>query len=259
MEIVKVNDSRYDTYEELLMRRDSLKKEANIYLALYINRFGELAADIFKKKIDCICRKKAISFCAAFANRSQPVDFDQLNEFIRASTEEYREQLSQMIRDNENCRKMEEIPEETVMHVKKIYRRIAKMIHPDINPITADDPVFKELWARVDIAYRCNDLKEMEELELLCTKAVEQAGFGTVVIDIPDIDERIEEVKNEIDVITSTDPYRYKFLLEDEEACLEKEKEMKNELDEYRKYDDELKEILKKYVKNGVTIRWEMN
>lgn len=259
MEIIKVEDSRYDIYEELLIQRDTLKKEANAVFALYINRFGELMTAVFRKKIDCISRKKAIAFCAAYANRSQPVDYNALNEFIQTSTKEYREQLAQMIEDNENCKELEVVPEAVALQVKQIYRRIAKQLHPDINPVTCSDPEFMDLWMRIDIAYRCNDLKEMKELEVLAARAVEQAGCGTIVIDIPDIDEKIEDVKAEIEKITTTDPYMLKFLLDDEDACEEKEKILKAELAEYEKYDEELKCILKKYVKNGVVITWEMS
>lgn len=259
MEIIKINDSRYDIYEELLIQRDALKKETNAIFALYINRFGELMTAVFRKKIDCISRKKAIAFCAEFANRSQPVDYDALNEFIQTSTKEYREQLAQMIEDNENCKELEAVPEAVALQVKQIYRRIAKQLHPDINPVTCSDPEFMDLWMRIDIAYRCNDLKEMEELEVLAARVVEQAGFGTIVIDIPDIDEKIEEVRAEIEKITTTDPYMYKFILDDEDVCEEKERLLKAELAEYEKYDEELKCILKKFVRNGVSITWEMS
>lgn len=257
MEIIKIEDSRYDIYEDLLIRRDALKKETSTILALYINRFGELITAVFRKKIDCISRKKAIAFCAMYANHGQPVDYNALKEYIQTSTEEYREQLAQMIEDNENCKELEVVPEAVALQVKQIYRRIAKKIHPDINSITDNDPVFLELWQRIDIAYRCNDLKELERLEILAAKALEQTGGGTIVIDIPDIDEKIEEVRTEIEIITTTDPYMYKFILDDEDACKEKERALKDELAEYEKYDDELKSILKKYVRNGVTISWE--
>ena len=259
MEIIKINDSRYDIYEELLIKRDTLKKEADISLTLYINRFGELITAVFQKKIDCISRKKAITFCNMYKNRDKPIDYNALKEYIQKCTEEYREQLAQMIEENENCKNLKIIPEAVALQVKKLYRKIAKKMPPDMNPITADDPIFLDLWQRIDIAYRYNDLEEMQKLEILVAKALEMAGCGTIVIDIPDIDEKIAEVEDEIEKITTTDPYMYKFLLEDEEACREKEKGLKAELEEYEKYDNELKDILKQYVKSGVTITWEMN
>lgn len=259
MEIIKSKDSRYKIYEELIIRRDSLKKEASACLALYINRFGELITAVFRKKIDCISRKKAISFCTVYVNHGQPVNFTALQEYIRSSTEEYRRQLAEMIEDNETFRELKTVPEAVAMKVEQIYRKIAKVMHPDINPATDNDPVFLELWQRIDIAYRCNDLEEMERLELLVSKALEQAGCGTITIDIPDIEEKIAELRNDIEEITSTDPYMYKFLLDDEEACREKEYELKAELAEYEKYDEDLKRILREYVRNGVEIEWEMN
>lgn len=257
MEIIKIEDSRYDIYEDLLLERDALKKEAKSMLALYIHCFGELMTAVYRKKIDCISRKKAIAFCAMYANRGEPVDYNALQEYVITCTEKYRQQLANMIADNESCKNLRAIPESQVMEVKQIYRRIAKKMHPDINPVTENDPVFLELWQRIDIAYRCNDLREMQMLEILTAKALEQAGCGTIVIDIPDIDEKIDGVRAEIEKIRTTDPYMYKLLLDDEDACTEKENELKNELAEYEKYDDELKNILKTYVKNGVKITWE--
>lgn len=59
MEIIKINDSRYDIYEELLIKRDTLKKEADISLTLYINRFGELITAVFQKKDRLYIPKKS--------------------------------------------------------------------------------------------------------------------------------------------------------------------------------------------------------
>lgn len=53
--------------------------------------------------------------------------------------------------------------------------------------------------------------------------------------------------------ILSTDPYQYRFLLEDEE----KVQEYKEELEEYTRYEKQLIDILKKYVAGGAKFTWE--
>ena len=51
-------------------------------------------------------------------------------------------------------------------------------------------------------------------------------GISDSKADIPDIGERIEELKEEIDRIQRTEPYTYRYLLEDEEAVEKKKEEL---------------------------------
>ncbi|MCM1578531.1 MAG: hypothetical protein NC078_07025 [Ruminococcus sp.] len=260
MQIIKIKDSRYDEYEELLFKRDALKKEAHNYLVLYINEFGELTEAVFRKKIDCICRKKAIAFCGIFVNKGERINIEELNIYVKEQTADYQRQLDEMIKDNESCKDLKEIPEAAVLKVKQIYRRIAKLIHPDINPATDNDPVFLELWTRIDAAYRANDLKEMEELEMLVMSALKKPGNEDIQIEIPDIAEKIESLKIEIEKIRSADPYQYKFILESPELRLERRRELEAELREYTEYEKELEKILWEITaKNGVEVTWDMN
>ena len=84
-------------------------------------------------------------------------------------------------------------------------------------------------------------------------------GYGEgIEIDIPDIDIKIGELKAEIENIITTDPYMYKHIIESDELIKEKKNELKSELEEYKKYEEQLKEVLKGFIKNGVRFIWEM-
>ena len=62
MEIIKVKNADYSRYEELLLERDQLRKEAGIYHGLYVREFGELHLTLFEKQIACIKKKKQIGY-----------------------------------------------------------------------------------------------------------------------------------------------------------------------------------------------------
>lgn len=255
-ELIKSHDGRYDEYETLLLERDKYRKDAERYLRLYIHEFGELIADVFKLKVSCIENKKTISFCQIYANRGEPVDMDKLDKYISNEMAEYYKTLKEMAANNELCRQLKTIPQTEILEIKSIYRKIAKNLHPDLNPFTEESEELSDLWNRVVLAYNCNDLKELRELEVLVNKVLNEYGDG-VEIDIPDIDDKIRLLKNEIDKIISTDPYMYKHLLESKEQIAEKKNELNIELKEYKKFDDQLKEILKGFIKNGVRLTWE--
>ncbi len=257
MDIIKATDERYREYEKVLLERDSYRCLAEQYLRAYIREFGQLMTDSFEKKISCIEKKKTIAFCQMYANRGEPVDLNALNDYISKEMAEYRKQFQDMINNNAACKGKGTISESERMQIKQIYRNIAKSFHPDIFPETAKNDKLRELWDRVVSAYNRNDLKEISELEILVSKAIESEGGNYDNIDIPNIDDKIADVENEINTIISTDPYRYKYLLEDDALVADKKAELQGEIDEYTKYEKELQDILKTFLKNGATFQWE--
>ena len=259
MDLIKIQNDKYEIYEDLIMRRDNLRKEADNYLAQYIHHFGDLITESFKAQIACISRKKAISYCQMIVNRGEIVDIKELDNYLKECMKEYNEQLKSMVEDVENCRELKVSTEAAVQKSKALYRTIAKQIHPDINPEAAKNESLMELWQRASAAHRCNDWKELEVIEVLVKKALEGANIGTVVIDIPDIENRIAELKAEIEKIRSTDPYQFKYLFEDKNAMAEKKKALEEEIEEYKNYEKELAAVLREFVKFGVTFPWEEN
>ena len=257
-ELIRVKNTSYARYEELLMRRDKLKKEAFQWEMEYIREFGDRILKVFELKLSCIRKKKTISFCQAIANRGGVVDQNELQEFLAQEMAAYQAQLESMIEENNASKEMNEVPERDLLKIKKIYHKLAKQLHPDINPMTNQNEKLKELWQRVSIAYNCNNLKEMMEVEILVNAAIKELGTGNIEIEIPNIDEKIKELEAEIKKITETDPYMYKFLLEDPEAVQAKKDSLDEELKTYEEYEKQLDEILEGLMANGVTVIWRM-
>lgn len=253
-ELVRVENKKEMEYEKLLVRRDSLKKEANATLAEYIHAFGDRIVRNYEKKIECIEKKKAIAFCQTLQNRGLPVKANDLSEYLLSCMEEYRKHLEDMKKDRDLCKELESVPAYIVQKVKELYRKIVKVIHPDMQPELFQRKDIQDFWERVQEAYRKNDSEEMEELLVL----LKGLGVKTESLEIPDLDERIQKVKTEIDRILSTDPYCYRFLLDDPEQVGERISELDAEYTEYEAYALELNGILSGF-KIEETKPWEMN
>ena len=257
-EMIFVQNESYARYEEMLLRRDNVKKQAIQYQNDYIRVFGELTVKVFEKKIECIELKKRIEFCQMMVNRGEKINLQVLDSYIQKEMEEFQKNLKQMAAEAEAARNAERISEFDYLKIKKIYRRIVKLIHPDINPVTQDSEVLMDLWQRTVIAYNCNKLKDLEELEVLVAKAMEQID-GRIEIEIPDIEEKIEALEKEIKEIESTDPYQYKYILEDPEAVEIRKDELATELREYEEYKMQLQEVYNNLFESGVVFTWQMN
>ena len=132
--------------------------------------------------------------------------------------------------------------------MKEYNRKLSEMI-----------PELKELWQRIVVSYRANDLEELEEAEILVNKFLADHHLDGNEIKIQDIDTKIEKLKEQIQKIKETNPYQYRFLLQDQEAVQNKKRELQKELEEYRIYEQELDQLLEQMMKNGVSFLWRMN
>lgn len=258
-EIIKVKNSSYAKYEEMLMRRDALKKETFQLRRAYTAEFGDLILAVFEQKIACIKNKKTIEYIQASLNHGQLVDQDELKAYLAQEMASYQEQLDNMVEDYHNARRGEIVSEYDMLIIKRIYHKLVKLIHPDINPVVSDNDILMNLWNRVSIAYHCNDRKGMEELELLVGSALEQLGMGELEIEIPDIEEKIAEIEAEMECIRSKDPYMYKYILEDSAAVEEKKQSLRKELKEYEDYAAKLEQRIAELMTKGVSFLWRMN
>ncbi len=258
MEIIKVKNADYSRYEELLFRRDRLRKEARIYHGLYVKEFGDLILALFERQVACIRKKKLIGYYQAALNRGIALDQEETERRLQEEMKNYQKQLDEMLAENKAAKKMEEITEVTALKIRRLYRSLAKKLHPDINPETAKTPELLELWAGVVSAYNSNSLKDMEELEILVNKALEKLGNGCMEIEIPDLSRKIEEAEADIKRIESTDPYQYRYLLENEAAVEEKKTDLRNQEKEFADYEKELDAVMDSLLKSGVKIIWKM-
>ncbi len=256
-DIVKKQNTSYARYEELINRRDELKKEAFQYHADYVREFGDLILELFRKKIECIQKKKTIEYCQAALNHGKSVDQAHLQAYLEKEMADFQTQLKDMVEEHEAALKSTVVTEKDLLEIKRIYHRLVKKIHPDINPAVTGSEELMDLWHRVSLSYSCNDLKALQELEILVMQALESASFDD--LDIPDIEEKIIELEREIKEIMETDPYQYKFLLADSKAVEAKKEDIKAEMKTYEDYNKQLDEILEEILGSGVKITWQMN
>lgn len=260
MELIKSGQSQYEEYESLLFERDQLQKEAGQIWTVYIQTFGKLIADVYEEKIECIKCKKTIAYYQCALNHGGIIDQEAMQQYLEQEMASYYMNLAHMQDDYQKCKNAGTSTTYEVQRSRTLYRRLAKLIHPDIFPETDRNEMLRELWQRILTAYSHNDIKTLSEMEVLVRKVLKEAGSKEIKIDIPDIGEKIDALRKEIYSILHTDPYTYKMLLEDDEAIRKKQKELQDELDTYKKYHEELEEAIHQIITNGgITIQWRMN
>lgn len=260
VEAIENDQTRYEEYEELLLRSDRLYKEAGSYLTSYTAEFGGLITAVFELKIECIKKKKTISYCRRRINRGLSINATHMNEEIEKEIQLYYAQLKEMIADHEAAKNAKVAGEFRFNRAKKLYHRLTKQIHPDINKKTNENETLKDLWLRIVRAYHKNDVEELEDLEVLVRKALEELGDDWFEADFSNLEERIKRVERQINDIITTEPYTYGEILDDEEKKAELRAKLQAEHDDYETYLKILQQTLDDMLSDGgVELIWKMN
>jgi len=234
-----------ERYKDLILERDQLSKDKVDIYYRYVKRFGQLIEDEFKLKMECIKLKKLIAYCQLCENRGEEITAEAVEQQERIALAPYLEELKilQGMRSDPG----RTVSEYEVAKAKKIYHRIAKKIHPDLNPGLAGDSRISELWERAVVAYDLSNMKDLEEIEVLVDSYLTENGIEQQPVIIVNIEAKIKALEEEINKIITTDPYMFRWLLEDEDLCAEKEKELSDSIAAFKKYRDGLQEVLDKF------------
>lgn len=251
--LIKTGDDKYREYEELLLKREDAKKDAHLTHLDYVRVFGDLLNGLFAIQIECIKLKKEIAYCQAEINKGNIINVEKMTDFIAAVMAEYNDRLEQMYDETQLAKNMGMIDSEEVEKIKKIYRRLAKRLHPDINPRTEENEELAELWLRICSAYRANSLSELEDLEILTARALNRIDGEIINVHVDDIDGKINALRDEIEKIMTTEPYTFRIILDHEDRIYEKKKELRREINEYREYKLNLESTLNNMIYSGTT------
>ncbi len=250
----------YDRYEDLLLKRDQIIKESGSILIAYTREFGDLIQTVFARKLECIRLKKMIAYCHKQINRGLKIDMDKAGEAVDLEMTAYYVDLMEMMARNEEAKNAKSVDQLHLLRSKRIYRRLAKKLHPDINEKTETNEELSLLWNRIVTAYQMSDDEELENLEVLARRILNDLGDEGFKIVLDDIEGRIVKLEKIISELISTEPYIYKDLLTDPEKAREKKDLLQKELDEYTMYLAQLTDTYEDMLlKEGVSITWTIS
>ena len=234
-----------EKYEQLIIMRDELLSDGDSYEVEFQKKFGEEILDIFKVEVECIKLKKIITLIQMKINKGEKIDPEELNASIFVEMQFYNRQIKEKLEHLNGCKECGNISGYEANEIKKIYRNVVKIIHPDISDITEKDPEIKNLWIKIYKCYRTNDLKGIREANVLLKKKLEEAGIkNSLAIDTDDLNKKIEELESEIMDIQDSVPYTYGEWIFDDEKVKAKHDENAAELKKYQEYEEELKKVI---------------
>lgn len=237
------SDDLLERFEELLLKKERVIQLGAQYEHEWTVLFGSLLVERFEAEIEVIQKKKEISLYVAAINRGEIPDPQAIEDELSDIMERYFLQLDDMKARVHNAENSNSLTAEEALEVRRIFRRMAKRIHPDLHEQTQHDPRLKELWLQLLLAYHHNQLQDLRDIELLILSYLNERPELSEE-ELPDLQQRIDELEEEIAALESQDPFALQEWLFDAEKVKEYKQSLRQDIELYRTYAQELEQHL---------------
>ena len=198
----------------------------------YMLTFGGLEYKIYEMECALLRLKRKAELIQAKISRQEKVIETLIDELLEREFAEYlrklKEQMDKMNAALERSKKTFLSDEET-RELKNLYRRIVKVLHPDLYPNL--DETISRLFQNAVIAYENGDLEGLRVISAMVNQSIvtegEASGLSQMNREQERLTKMLQTIKEQIDEVKSEFPYSMKSLIQDPEKKRTKISEMK--------------------------------
>lgn len=239
----------------LLLERDELQFVIckNIETE-YMLKLGSIEYKAYEAQCAALRLKRKIELIQAKKNRQEKVIISAIEETLDTEFAEYQKQLNEQIdkmNDALKRSKAEVLSDEDNKKLKKLYRKIVKALHPDINPDVSQAQV--QLFDNAVSAYKNGNLGTLRIIGEMVGNSPLPEQHKDALTQLNEEKERLQNllkaIRDSIEQIKSEYPYTMKEIIEDEEQTEQKKKELENILSQYNElisiYKAKIKEMIR--------------
>lgn len=229
-------------YISLLNEVEVMKNWGKVQLeALYSTQIGKYEIELLELQIELKALKKKIQFAHQAINLGGYPDFKQIEATVAEITRQaYAEittakdkvALGKAVLSNLSS------PEDSV-ELRKVFRNIAKALHPDINPNLT--PEQQEVWHQFHAAYKTGDLERFKALEIVYAEVVHAAerepkelSDEEMLLQTTTLKNGIVELGKQKKKLESEFPFTLSENLLDEDWLAEKQLALLKETDKFK-------------------------
>ena len=239
----------------LLLERDELQFVIckNIETE-YMLKLGSIEYKAYEAQCAALRLKRKIDLIQAKKNRQEKIIISAIEETLDEEFAEYQKQLDEQI-DKVNAAikrsKAEVLSDEENKDLKKLYRKIAKALHPDINPDVSEAQV--QLFDNAVSAYKSGDLGTLRIIsEMVGNNPLPEQhkdAMTQLVEERERLEGLLESIRESIENIKSEYPYTMKDILEDTKKTEQKKQELESVIEQYNElisiYKAKIEEMLR--------------
>ncbi len=238
----------------LLLEHDELKYVIcrNIETA-YMLKLGALEYKAYEAQCIALRLKRKIELIQARLNRMEKANLSEIEAILDAEFEDFQRKLDEQIdKMNEalDYASGKPLSDEEMKELKKLYRKIVKLLHPDLNPNIT--PAQAELFEKAVTAYKDGNLQQLRVIADMINDEIDIEDENAILklsAEKKRLEASLNKIKENIIKIKSEYPYTLKEITEDDEATEKYKTQLEDILSQYNEliefYNLKLKEMLR--------------
>lgn len=248
--------------EELLSRFDILRTEyikvlndKDVLLnwgkpqleALYTIRVGLHQVEQLQLELRIKALKRKIEMVRSIIVRNLPLDVAAVEAVVAAELMEAEIQVMKQVQQVEASKQLLsnlDTPERST-ELRKIFKQLAKQLHPDVNPELTDEQ--REIWHKVKEAYENGNLEKIKALQVIYEKDISgtEKLLGQLTTEQLELRnevlaEGIQQLEKDILQIRSEFPFDIEQDIKDDTWVAEKQQAIATVIAELRRLEGEL-------------------
>lgn len=245
-----------DKLAELIFRKDHLlfTKKKNLE-ALYTLKIGKHEYELLETECMEARLKRKIELMQLKINKGLKIDLEKIENILDKEYKKWEEEIKKKVDEvmEADNRLKSLLSEEDSKKLRDIYRKLVKILHPDINKDISGRE--KILWQRLQDAYKNGDLEEIKLIEMLAEK---EGGIEEKVKDldniIRDYEKKISKLSDEIIEILSGFPFDIEENLKDKNWIKDRVEEYKGKIREKKEHIKNLKQVIDDIILKNLNI-----
>ena len=242
-------------YAELIAKRDDLTEHEIPRLeALYMDAIGQMLYEELLQ-YDIALLKSERDLLQAYINRGEEPDIEDVEEKVGQQAQTFNENIHrEEERINQAKAYIEEHKEENSkdaeaekLELKQIYKRLVRRLHPDLHPEQTEWE--RELFMKVQEAYRNEDLERLRELEAELDAGMPSSDAESDSIEewekrVECLKQQIADIEKEIYEIEHEFPFTYREKLNDQEWIVAQREEINVRIEKLKQEKERLQKIV---------------
>lgn len=243
-------------YAELIAKRDDLTEHEIPRLeALYMDAIGQMLYEELCLQYDIALLKSERDLLQAYINRGEEPDIEDVEEKVGQQAQTFNENIHrEEERINQAKAYIEEHKEENSkdaeaekLELKQIYKRLVRRLHPDLHPEQTEWE--RELFMKVQEAYRNEDLERLRELEAELDAGMPSSDAESDSIEewekrVECLKQQIADIEKEIYEIEHEFPFTYREKLNDQEWIVAQREEINVRIEKLKQEKERLQKIV---------------
>ncbi len=254
-------------YSDLIARRDDLLlHDGPLLETVYMETIGQLQYEMLCLQYDIYILKLQRDLLQAYINRGERPDMQTVKKKVKVASwtfhmniqqeeekikesKTYKEQHSQEYKafTEHQSEKPDKDREAEKIELKNLYKRLVHRLHPDLHPEQSEWE--RELFLKVQEAYRDGNLKRLRELEAELNAGMPSDSVGSSTIEdweerIRILKEQIEAIRHEIENIENDFPFTYRDKLQDQEWISARQEELRITIEQQKAEKERLQKIV---------------